>query len=121
MKKRGEGLTPLGKYIWDRLEQWGQTQVWFAEQVGITRPSLSRYMRGKQTLPQVVFARMAAALNIEPGELIRIAEGNPKAEYRGRVWWLADQIQQIVDELPEQRANEVLDQFEGMVRLLKKK
>lgn len=118
----GEDLTPLGQYIWDRLAEWKKDHTWFATQVGITRPSLSRYMRGKQTLPYVVFARMADVLGVEPGELARIADGeSPTREYRGRVWWIADQLQQIADELPEHQANEVLDQFEGMVRLLRKK
>jgi transcriptional regulator with XRE-family HTH domain len=117
------GYTPLGLFVRAKLAKRPRdesTQEWLAKALGINGGTLGRYLKGDYPLTVDLLAKMAEMLEVDPLELAGLAmEQEVAGRYHPRVKWVADTMQQLVDELPEDRAAEVLDQVEGMVRLLR--
>lgn len=57
---------------------WDQKDL--ASAAGIEAPTLSRYMRGQRSMPMPTFFKIAAALGIEPKELMERASRRAEAE-----------------------------------------
>lgn len=131
MQKRGvkqehrwlTGYTPLGLFVRAKLAKRPReesTQEWLAKALGINGGTLGRYLKGDYPLTVGLLAKMAEVLEADPIELAGLAmEQEGVGRYHPRVRWVADTVQRLVDELPEEQAAEVLDQVEGMVRLLR--
>jgi transcriptional regulator with XRE-family HTH domain len=60
----------LGAELKGAITARGLTANEVAEKVGIERATMNRYLNGKRVIPSSTFAMSAAAIGIEPGELV---------------------------------------------------
>lgn len=121
-KRRSGGFAPLGRYISGRLEELNQTQTWLGEQVGLSAPSMTRIMYGDFTPRANIMQTMADALGVGVTDLLTAMDGGMNTSKKvigGRVAYIADQLQQLVDESSEERAAEILDHIGGIIGLLR--
>lgn len=66
-------LAAISKQIRVELEEHEMDQKDLAEAVGIGRPSLNRYMQGRQVMPMPVFFRIAQVFGLTPDALMERA------------------------------------------------
>jgi transcriptional regulator with XRE-family HTH domain len=75
METYGEKLeAALATQIKVELAERDWTQTDLAEAVGVGRPALNRYMRGKQSMPMPTFFKVAEVLGLSPQVLMQRAE-----------------------------------------------
>lgn len=120
-KRRSGKFAPLGEYISGRLAELHRTQSWLGEQIGMSAPSMTRIMYGDFAPRADIMQTMADALGVGVGDLIAAMDGGMtgKKVVGGRVAYIADQLQQLVDESSEERAAEILDHIGGIIGLLR--
>jgi len=75
METYGEKLeAALAIQIKVELAERDWTQTDLAEAVGVGRPALNRYMRGKASMPMPTYFKVAEVLGLSPRELMQRAE-----------------------------------------------
>jgi transcriptional regulator with XRE-family HTH domain len=111
-------LTPMGDYILDKLAELHQTRQWLATAAALDPTTITRIMYGVSSPKAEQLTRIAAALGVGYVELVESADATRAGEPSGRVRYIAMQMQELVDGLPEEQAAEVLDQLESLLRLL---
>lgn len=76
----GELEAALARQIKVELAKRDMDQKDLAEAAKIERGTLNRYLKGHRSMPMPVFFRVAAALNVNPGELMERAESHIRPE-----------------------------------------
>jgi transcriptional regulator with XRE-family HTH domain len=71
----GEWETALSAQIRDELGRRGMQQQELADAVGIGRATMNRYLQGHRTMPMPTFINVAAALGMQPSQLMGRAMG----------------------------------------------
>ena len=67
-------LEQIQKNISEAITQSGLTQNEIAQKIGVKRPQISCYIHGKKTPSLDTFANLCAVLDVDPAELLCIAE-----------------------------------------------
>lgn len=119
-QRLGVPISPLGHYIQSRLEAIPMSQRELAERLGVPSTRIHRWLRGIQPPPEMMSA-MADVLSVDVAELFQATLGASAPTMSARVAYIAEQLQQLVDEVDEERGAEVLDLIEAQVRLLRGK
>lgn len=70
----------LGARVKERRAGLGLSQAELAEQLGLTRTSISNIEAGRQRLPLVVLYRLAACLNCLPHDLLPSPSELPRSD-----------------------------------------
>jgi transcriptional regulator with XRE-family HTH domain len=70
-------LVEIGQRIRNRRDDLDYSQEFLAEQVGLTRGSISNLEAGRQHPPLLTFLEIAKALHIHPADLLAGVPGDP--------------------------------------------
>jgi predicted transcriptional regulator len=99
-------LTPFGEEVKIRLIRLGKTQVWLARQIGISKFTLSRVMRGESASPEMIYRikKFLEAAGIEQKKLIIRREYMTNVAMKSEIKSLKRRVKALEKRVPLQVA-----------------